>query len=239
MKRLVINADDFGFCESVNHGIIRAYREGVVSSTTIMANMPGFEHAVGLLKQNPDLPVGVHLNITCGEPLTEGKSLVNAEGKMRRENYLQWNLDDIYAELEAQIERVKAQGIQIDHLDSHHHIHTRLELRPVIEKLVEKYQLPIRGGFKYEADFEPRTESIVAFYKQGVSLENFEKILINLEDGVVYDMMSHPAYLERFIYDLSSYNIERMDELVLLTSSGIKELIQKYDVHVCDYKMFS
>ena len=238
MKRLVINADDFGFCESVNHGIIRAYQKGIVSSTTIMANMPGFEHAVGLLKQNPDLPVGVHLNITCGEPLTKGKSLVNEEGKMKRSNCQQWNLEEIYMELEAQIERVKAQGIHIDHLDSHHHIHTRKELRPVIEKLVSKYQVPIRGGFKYEDDFKKKTEIIVSFYQRGVSLENFENILMNLEDGIVYDMMSHPAYLERFIYDLSSYNIERMDELVLLTSEEIKKLIQKHDVKLCNYQLF-
>ena len=83
MKRVIINADDFGLIQGVNEGIIRAYREGVLSSATLMANAPGFEHAVELAGQNKDLGVGVHLNILRGMPLSESRhveSLMTKEG---------------------------------------------------------------------------------------------------------------------------------------------------------------
>ena len=61
--RLIINADDFGLSRGANYGIIDAYRNGVVRSTSIMAGMPGFDHAVELLKEYPDLGCGVHLTL--------------------------------------------------------------------------------------------------------------------------------------------------------------------------------
>lgn len=60
MKRMIVNADDFGFSEAVNHGILKAMQEGIVTSTSIMANMPGFAHAVQLYHEHPDMAVGVH-----------------------------------------------------------------------------------------------------------------------------------------------------------------------------------
>lgn len=238
MKKLIVNADDFGFCESVNYGILRAYKKGIVTSTTMMANMPGFEHAVQLYRENPGLGVGVHLNITCGKPITNAPSLINEEGMMNRDNRPNWNLDEIYTELEAQIEKVKAAGIPITHLDSHHHIHTLEQLQPVIEKLHAKYPYPMRGGFEYESPISPQSKVCVDFYKEGVSLENFERILENLKEDVVCDMMSHPAYLERFIYQLSSYNLNRMEELELLTSPEMVDLVKKYNAVLGNYKTF-
>ena len=76
MKRLIVNADDFGFDEAVNYGILKGYQEGIVTSTSMMANMPGFAHAVTLAKQHRDLGIGVHLTLTCYYPLGKGyKSL--------------------------------------------------------------------------------------------------------------------------------------------------------------------
>ncbi len=68
MRRAIINADDFGLCRGVNEGIIKAHREGVLTSATLMANMPGFDHAVGLAKDNPGLGVGIHLNMVVAFP---------------------------------------------------------------------------------------------------------------------------------------------------------------------------
>ena len=65
MTKLIINADDFGLSEAVNYGIISAHKTGVVTSTSTMANMPGFEHAMELLKENKKLGCGVHLTMSC------------------------------------------------------------------------------------------------------------------------------------------------------------------------------
>ena len=69
MRKLIVNADDFGFSEAVNHGILKAMEDGIVTSTSIMANMPGFAHAAALYHEHPDMAVGVHLNLTCYRPL--------------------------------------------------------------------------------------------------------------------------------------------------------------------------
>ncbi len=82
-QRLIINADDFGLCESVNKGIVEAHTKGVLTSTTIMANMPAAEQAVELAKNLPTLGVGVHLNLTNGKPLCQDntvKLILNARG---------------------------------------------------------------------------------------------------------------------------------------------------------------
>ena len=85
MSKLIVNADDFGYCEAVNYGIISAHRNGIVTSTTIMANMPGFDHAVNLLKKNKDIGCGVHMTLSCNKPLNNKfKSLVDENGMFHR-----------------------------------------------------------------------------------------------------------------------------------------------------------
>ena len=81
MGRLIINADDFGYCKGVNMGIIEAHQNGVLTSTTLMAGMPGFDQAVNLAKKNPGLGVGVHLTLTCGYPVSKDlQTIVDDKG---------------------------------------------------------------------------------------------------------------------------------------------------------------
>ncbi len=152
MTKLIINADDFGYCEAVNHGIISAYRNGVVTSTTTMANMPGFKHAMKLLKKNLGLGCGVHLTLSCHKPLlSDLKTIVDENGYFHRgitnESLQNMDLDEIYEEFCAQIDRLM-KYTKVSHIDSHHHVHTLEGLKPVIQKILEKYNLPIRGGFE-------------------------------------------------------------------------------------------
>ena len=64
MTRLIINADDFGYCEAVNYGILSAYKHQALKSTTIMSNMPGFQQGVEILKENKGMSCGVHMTIS-------------------------------------------------------------------------------------------------------------------------------------------------------------------------------
>ena len=85
MRKLIVNADDFGFSEAVNHGILKAMEDGIVTSTSIMANMPGFAHAAALYHEHPDMAVGVHLNLTCYRPLlSTHKTLVTETGYFQK-----------------------------------------------------------------------------------------------------------------------------------------------------------
>lgn len=152
MKKVILNADDFGLIQGINEGIIQAHREGILSSATLMANAPGFEHAVELAGQNTDLGVGVHLNILRGKPLSESRhveSLMTKEGVFcpsvfrlyRGLKSRKIDLDQIEKELRAQIEKVMNAGIVPSHLDSEKHSHMIEPLFSVVLKLANEYRI--------------------------------------------------------------------------------------------------
>ncbi len=148
-KLLIVNADDFGISEGVNRGIAEAHRRGILTSTTVMANMPAFDHAVKTALENPTLGVGVHLNLTSGRPLlavSRVPDLVGSDGRfcslrsvLRRLTLGRPEPGQIEAELSAQVERVLAAGISPTHLDSHHHVHMHPRLQPVAIRVARRY----------------------------------------------------------------------------------------------------
>ena len=80
---IIINADDFGLSKGVNKGIYQLFMQRVVTSTSMLANLPGFHQAAEMAKANPELSVGIHLNLTYGKPLLarqEVKTLVDSAG---------------------------------------------------------------------------------------------------------------------------------------------------------------
>ncbi|EQE01856.1 ydjC-like family protein [Clostridioides difficile CD3] len=241
MTKIIINADDFGYCEAVNYGIISAHNNGIVRSTSMMANMPGAEHGVGLLKENKTLNCGVHMTLSCGRPLLSNlKTIVDKDGffirRITDEIIEKMDCDEIYRELCAQIDRVKGLGIDISHLDSHHHIHTLVSLKPVIEKIVTKYNLPIRGGFEYNLEYSKVVPLIDSFYKENVSEEYFIKNIDEIMKYDVVDIMSHPAFLDDYILNSTSYAIDRTKEHKILTSKKVKEFLEKNGLVISSYR---
>ncbi|MDB8805453.1 MULTISPECIES: chitin disaccharide deacetylase [Romboutsia] len=229
MTKLIVNADDFGYCKAVNYGIISAYKEGVVKSTTVMANMPGFEHAMKLLKENPGLACGVHMTISCNRPVLPNlESLVDGNGRFFRritnDVIDKMNLDEIYEELCAQIEKVK-KYTEISHLDSHHHVHTLKKLQPVIERIIEKYKLPIRGGFEYNLEYSKVVPMLDTFYSDNVEIDYFKKNINTLKEYDALDIMTHPAYLDAYILNSTSYAMQRTKEHEILTSEEVKKYL--------------
>jgi len=131
VKRLIVNADDFGFNREITDGIIEAHQKGVVTSTTLMANMPAAAYAVEQSQACPDLSVGLHVNLTLGKPLSEPQhipSLVRSDGQFldrptffRRANRGQLNSSELRREISAQLQQVIDLGLTPTHADSHHH----------------------------------------------------------------------------------------------------------------------
>lgn len=152
MKKVIINADDFGLVRGVNEGIIKAYREGILTSTTLMANMPGFDQAVEMAGANPDLGVGVHLNILRGQPLSpaekvssllsrEKSFLPSVSSLFRRIALRRVNYDEVEREFRAQVERVQGAGVSPSHIDSEKHIHLIRPLFRSVLKLAKEYRI--------------------------------------------------------------------------------------------------
>lgn len=133
MSKLIINADDFGFSKSVNYGIIDSYREGILTSTTLMANTPAFEHAVELAKENPGLGVGVHLVLTFSKPLIKNaRTIVDKNGNFYKAfvygtEKIEIDEQELYNEWDEQIQKVIESGIKPTHLDAHQHSNTYSE----------------------------------------------------------------------------------------------------------------
>jgi predicted glycoside hydrolase/deacetylase ChbG (UPF0249 family) len=132
-RLLIVNADDFGMCHSVNQAVVRAWRDGVVSSTTVMAPCPWAPHAMRLLAENPGLPFGVHLTVICDfphyrwgplAPRDKVPSLVDDAGYFFAEDRVRTllprvALSELEAEFRAQVAAVLAAGLRPTHLDFH------------------------------------------------------------------------------------------------------------------------
>lgn len=81
-RQVIINADDFGLSPAINDGIIKAYQSGGITSTSMMVNMPGFDHAVHAAQSLPDFGIGLHFNLTYGCPVCDPGSVSSLVKKM-------------------------------------------------------------------------------------------------------------------------------------------------------------
>lgn len=142
-RRLIVNADDFGLSASVNAAVIRAHREGILTTASLMVNEPGFNEAVKLAQENPRLGTGLHLTLLLGHaalPPEKIPGLVNARGEFRRSpvgaglNYFfkRGLREPLRAEIHAQFEKFHATGLPLDHVNGHLHLH----LHPVVFKIL-------------------------------------------------------------------------------------------------------
>ena len=132
MRRLIINADDFGLTSGVNRAIVEANRSGVLTSATIMANARAFSEAASLAKTQPSLKTGCHIVLIDGEPVSANlASLTNGSSRFRsslKDFALaavrrRLSPEEIQREAEAQIRKVQSLGVSLTHIDSHKHTH--------------------------------------------------------------------------------------------------------------------
>lgn len=133
VRRLIVNADDFGFTSGVNRGIIEAHTRGVVTSATLMANGAAFAEGASLARNFPTLGIGCHVVLIDGEPVlepdevpsltTSGKFRDGLRGFATRALAGRMAAHEITAEAVAQIRKIQATGISVSHIDSHKHTH--------------------------------------------------------------------------------------------------------------------
>ncbi|CAM4062117.1 hypothetical protein BAMA_00940 [Bacillus manliponensis] len=228
MIQLIVNADDFGLSEGVNYGIIDGHVNGLVNSATMMMNMPGVEHAVQLAKHHKTLGVGIHLVLTAGKPLLDDvPSLVQEDGTFHKQATV-WegkvmNPEDVEREWTAQIEKFLSYGLKPTHLDSHHHVHAIPVLHNVVERLAEKYDLPVRCCAE-DRLIRPFSDTLLTdFYADGVVDNYFIGLKERVQDGMTVEIMVHPAYVDPELVRRSSYVMKRVEELRILTEASLPE----------------
>jgi chitin disaccharide deacetylase len=166
VRRLIINADDFGLTAGVNRGILEAHNGGVVTSSTLMANGQSFDDAVCLAQSAPRLHIGCHVVLIDGTPLLSRMQVqslldpaqVTGEGPRFRTALSSFAgcavlgrlaPEEIEAETAAQISRLQSAGIAVSHLDSHKHVHLFPSvLQPILRAAKARGVQGIRNPFE-------------------------------------------------------------------------------------------
>jgi chitin disaccharide deacetylase len=150
---VVINADDLGLSSATDRAILESFGANLITSASLMTNMPAFEDAVALVRgAHLDDRIGVHLNLTDGRPLTEPirhlPGLCDPTGSLLRRRGSVWRLSReeaaaIELELSAQVAAALEAGLTPSHLDSHHHVHTQWPIASIVLRIAAAHRIPM------------------------------------------------------------------------------------------------
>jgi predicted glycoside hydrolase/deacetylase ChbG (UPF0249 family) len=247
LKRLIVNADDFGRTAGINRGIVLAHERGIVTSATLMVNYAPAAEAAELARKKPSLGVGLHVALTGGPaalPPERIRSLVDSQGRLppKPDGLAKADPGEVLAEARAQLQRFRQiMGRDPTHMDSHHHSHR--ENDAVLEALVTlawETGLPVRSASPAVLERLRRegirtTDYFVEeFYDQGATLEDVIRILGDLKAGTT-ELMCHPAVVDEELKGTSGYAEPRTRELEVLTHREVRQTIQAAGIHLVTF----
>ncbi|MGI8960995.1 MAG: carbohydrate deacetylase [Bryobacteraceae bacterium] len=252
MKRLVINADDFGFTPDVNAGIIHAHLQGVLTATTLMANGDAFDDAVRLARETPTLDIGCHLVLVQGVSLVTGRPLPETARELLIA--LSRRRIDVYEELRAQVKKILSTGLRPTHLDSHKHTHALPSVFRVVLRIAHEFGIAyVRLPFDATLPFArvplrlarrrycrwtrgynvSMTDHFTGFRLTGwLTEETLAAAICSLRDGLT-EFMCHPGFLGPSLLQARTRLKEsRLREVEALTSPRIRQLIAAQSVQL-------
>ncbi len=243
MKYLIVNADDFGLSDYINEGIIKAHRVGAVTSTTLMVKREFARDAVRLARENPSLCVGLHLDLDYllgrDEKGTDRFGMERISRMLADKRFS----DEVEAEIDAQIRAFKDSGLQLTHIDGHHHLHAIPELFPlIVDRMVHYGIKTIRFSKEFDLIKYPPIKWDTDFFEEmkGLLKENSIMVadhfvtgwqpydLANIAAGVT-ELMTHPGTREEW----------RVSELTTLTSREWSDAIRANDIKLISYRDLS
>jgi predicted glycoside hydrolase/deacetylase ChbG (UPF0249 family) len=244
---LIVNADDFNLTDGVTRGILAAHGNGIVTSTTVMVNLPGLEKSRDLAQEFPRLGLGLHLNLTFGPPLLPPErvpSLVDGNGRFIRDHARVGevgDLSEIRAEWAVQAERFAGIfGRRPTHLDTHHHVHRHPRIFEVALELAERLDLPLRAltpamAERIRGRRLPAVDRTVgdagpeAFWQPARLVDFFRGL-----SGGVTELMCHPGYADDALA-ASSYCAQREVELNALCAPRVKDALAAAGIRCIAY----
>lgn len=249
-KLLIVNADDFGLSKALNYGVIEAFANGVVTSTTAMVNASAIEHAAELSAIYPKLAVGMHFVLSYGRPLSDMPGLVRENGKLGKWLWAQAEtgvlpLEEIQRELECQYSRfVEIFDRPPTHIDSHHHAHMIEQIFPLVDAFAREKNVPLRVDRdalsigEAESQWLHSTQGFDGgFYGDNVTESLFVETLDrSMERGDhSLEVMCHPSFIDSEIL-ASRYCNQRLVELDVLTSPSLKYAIAERGYRLGTFK---
>lgn len=254
--RLIIRGDDIGSTHGANLGCIQSYKDGIMLSTEIMVPCPWFPEAVKMLEEVPGLDVGVHITLTSEwenikwGPLTHAPSICDDDGyfypqiwpsdrfpKERTIKGAEWKLEEIEAEMRAQIELALKYIPQVSHLSCHMGCTSiDKQVAEVFDKLAKEYKLDINPTEK-DVKYFP---SMLKGESTQERVDSFIGGLKKLEPGLTYLFVEHPAIagneMEAVGHDgYYTVNADRQMVTELFTSPRVKEAIEELGIELISY----
>jgi predicted glycoside hydrolase/deacetylase ChbG (UPF0249 family) len=217
-KICIINGDDFGASSGVNRGIIEAHRDGILTSASLMINMPGAEEAIELSVANQDLSVGLHVNFTNeGDPVIDLTDTEAARAELRRQYELFLAL----------------MGRPPTHIDSHHNVHRRPDLAPLFLELSERHGLLLRehSPVRYFSTFYGQWDG--ESHPEHISPQRLVSVLETEIPPGFTELACHPGYVTSEFS--SGYAVEREIELRSLCSAMVKQRVAELNIELVNY----
>jgi len=225
-RYLIVNADDFGYSRSVNRGVIEAHERGIVTSASLMVDRPGAVEAAEYAREHQQLGVGLHVELDAWRV-----ARIPRKGAARSTAALEQRVS---AQSSEQLERFRSlMGRDPSHLDSHHHRHVRAEVRPVLERLADELEVPLRrcdtrvrfcGAF-YGHDGKGRPDP------DAITPEALVALLEGLEPGVT-ELCCHAGYAEELD---DWYRTEREQEVRTLCDAAVRETVARLEIELCTF----
>jgi len=218
-RHVIFNADDFGASLGINRGIVDAHERGIVTSTSLMVTGRAARQAAEMSRDHPRLGIGLHWDVT-------------GEGDR---DFDFFDRDAVRDELRRQLDAfVRLLGRLPTHLDSHHHVHRRPEVMPVVQELIDPLDLPVRGDGKanFVGGFYAQWEwQVTDLYH--VSVEFLNKLLREETALGWTEISCHPGYVSD---DFSSvYLREREAEVRTLTDPSVRKAVEELDIRLATY----
>lgn len=254
-KILIINADDCNLTPKVTEAILKAHQNGIVTSTTFMINLATSTEVVQELVSSKKLGVGLHLNLTLGEPVSKKSlipSLLQKDGRFKKQaEYLAAkkfpSMVEVAEEFNAQLQRfIKIFKRPPTHVDIHHHLHDHLSFFKVLAGVAKKYDLPIRWSRLFV------TPGVKMPYKLIKTTEHFygnldphtfwteevlRHLLLTLPEGT-NEIMCHPGWVDEELCAISSLTYPREREYQLFGSKDLRKYIAKLGIRLTHFGWF-
>lgn len=253
MKRCIVKADDYGFTEAISLGILKAYREGIVRSTAVMINMPAAPAALGWLRKAEGLCLGLHINIVVGKPAADPvliPDLIDEQGVFHSSQFCRAelaagrdpvpDLNQAVAEVEAQIRRfIALTGRRPEYLEGH--AVRSPHLLEAMALLAKRYDLPHLSYLEKRdhrlTERPQRAALIYPFYDQGIAPATyFTEDLGGIAELPLSLVTLHPGYLDREIYQLSSFTDVRIKDLEAATSTEVKAWFASQEITLISFR---
>lgn len=240
-RRLIVNADDLGYDPAVTRGILRAMREGVVSSATFMVNTPHSVDAAHELRGGAALALGLHLNLARWKPISSAvPAALLVEGDFDEPSAGRLPIESVEAETLAQLDRFEELvGVAATHIDFHKHLHRHPAILRGAARAAATRRLPVRAlDAPMRAMLRGRGVATPDHFvgDAGASahwtLETFERTLAALEPGLT-EAMCHPGLTPSHVK--SGYGPQREVELATFTSPEARRMLEAAGVELVTF----